>query len=157
MQAMGRCNCTNLKFNRGKLPKERNPEYDKRKRSDVLETHKTTSADSSDIKHNETQVFFACPTCDRKYMSRDSLREHIKLKHASDGTMQLYKSKIQQRKAPKRKKSEYDKRKRSDVLETHKTTSADSSDIKHNETQVFFARVLHATENICREIVYVNI
>ena len=44
----------------------------------------------------------ACPTCDRKYMSRDSLREHIKLKHASDGTMQLYKSKIQQRKAPKR-------------------------------------------------------
>ena len=52
-------------------------------------------------------MFFACPTCDSKYTSRDSLRRHIKSKHASDGTMQLYKSKIQQRKAPKRKKSEF--------------------------------------------------
>ena len=59
------------------------------------------------IKHSETQVFFACPTCDTKYTSRDSLRRHIKSKHASDGTMQLYKSKIQQRKAPKRKKSAF--------------------------------------------------
>ena len=44
MQAMGRCNCTNLKFTEESSQKKEI----RVKRSDVLETHKTTSADSSD-------------------------------------------------------------------------------------------------------------